>query len=295
MSTPVAGFAPAKVNLTLRVTGRRTDAYHLLDSLVVFAGVGDRLTVHPASGLSLAVTGPFGIGLVGEGDNLVLRAARRLAEAADIVPHGALTLEKNLPVASGIGGGSSDAAATLRLLARYWSISLPERTMERLALGLGADVPVCLARRPARMAGIGEVLSPVPALPALGMVLVNPGVACPTAAIFRARAEAGAGFSPADAVPADGWGEARSLAAALAGIGNDLEAPAMTVAPVIGEVLAAIRAQPDCLLARMSGSGATCFGLFPDAVAAVRAAGALAGEGWWRWGGGLYDPASSAL
>ena len=149
MRAPFAGFAPAKVNLALRVTGRRPDGYHLLDSLVVFADVGDRLTIAPALALSLAVTGPFGGGL-GVEDNLVLRAARRLAEAAGIDPHGALTLEKNLPVASGIGGGSSDAAAALRLCADFWGVSLPTDALARLALSLGADVPVCLARRPAR-------------------------------------------------------------------------------------------------------------------------------------------------
>ena len=295
MPVPSAAFAPAKVNLTLRVTGRRADGYHLLDSLVVFADVGDRLTVRQPSPLSLTVTGPFGGGLAGEEDNLVLRAARRLADAGGIDPQGRLTLEKNLPVASGIGGGSSDAAAALRLLAEAWGLSLPQGEMDRLAISLGADVPVCLARRPARMAGIGEILSAVPALPEIGLVLVNPGVACPTAAIFRARAEAGTGFSPADAVPAGGWETARSLSMALAEIGNDLEAPAMAVAPVIRAVLDAIRAQPECLLARMSGSGATCFGLFPKASAAVRAAHGVGGDGWWSWGGGLYDPAPSAL
>jgi 4-diphosphocytidyl-2-C-methyl-D-erythritol kinase len=295
MPASIAAFAPAKVNLTLRITGRRADGYHLLDSLVVFAGIGDRLTVASAPALSLTVTGRFGSDLAGEGDNLVLRAARRLAAAAGIDARGALTLEKNLPVASGIGGGSSDAAAALRLLARFWDVSLPETVMDRLALELGADVPVCLVRRPARMAGIGETLSPVPALPDFGMVLVNPGVACPTAAIFRARAAAGASFSCADAVPREGWSAAHSLAGALAASGNDLEAPARTVAPVIASVLDAITGQPDCLLARMSGSGATCFGLFPNAAAAERAADRIAGEGWWSWGGGLYDPASSVL
>ena len=295
MPTPIAAFAPAKVNLALRVTGRRSDGYHLLDSLVVFADIGDRLTLQPASTLSLTVTGPFGRGLAAAADNLVVRAARHLAEAAGMQPHGALTLEKNLPVASGIGGGSSDAAAALRLLAKAWGVSLPEDAMHALALGLGADVPVCLARRAARMAGIGDILAPVPALPAMGILLVNPGVACPTAAIFRARAAAGAGFSAADAVPMAGWSTAQSLAAALATTDNDLEAPAMTVAPVIRAVLAAMGDQPGCLLARMSGSGATCFGLFPNAVTAAQAAADMTGEGWWSWGGGLYDPASSAL
>jgi 4-diphosphocytidyl-2-C-methyl-D-erythritol kinase len=295
-SADLASFAPAKVNLTLRVTGRRPDGYHLLDSLVVFAGVGDRLTVAPAPDLSLAVTGPFGPGLAAEPDNLVLRAAHSLAAAAGVVARGALTLEKNLPVASGIGGGSADAAAALGLLARAWGVSLPDGTLDALALGLGADVPVCLARRPVRMAGIGEILAPVPALPPLGLVLVNPGVACPTAAIFRARAAAGAGFSATDAVPpAERFATPASLAAALGASGNDLEAPAIAMAPIIAAVLAALRAQPGCLLARMSGSGATCFGLFPDAAAASRAARALVGAGWWRWGGGLYEPAPSAL
>jgi 4-diphosphocytidyl-2-C-methyl-D-erythritol kinase len=291
----LAGFAPAKVNLTLRVVGRRADGYHLLDSLVVFAAIGDRLTVAPSPTLSLAVTGPFGDGLAEEPDNLVLRAARRLADAAGIAARGAITLTKNLPIASGIGGGSSDAAAVLRLLARFWGVPLPEAALHRLALGLGADVPVCLARRPARMGGIGEVLAPVPPLPPLGLVLVNPGVACPTAAIFRARAAAGTGFSPADAMPDAGFGTTESLAAALAASGNDLEAPAVAVAPVIATALAALRDQPGCLLARMSGSGATCFGLFPDAGAAARAAQALQGRGWWQWGGGLYEPAPAAL
>jgi 4-diphosphocytidyl-2-C-methyl-D-erythritol kinase len=298
MSPPpaLADFAPAKVNLTLRVTGRRPDGYHLLDSLVVFAGVGDRLTVAPGEELSLAITGPFGAGLAAEPDNLVLRAARGLAAAAGVVPRGAITLEKTLPVASGIGGGSADAAAALRLLAAFWGVSLPAGALAALALGLGADVPVCLARRPVRMAGIGEALTPVPALPPLGMVLVNPGVACATAAIFRARAAAGLGFSAPDAVPPAGrFATPESLAAALGESGNDLEAPAITVAPAIAAVLAALRAQPGCLLARMSGSGATCFGLFPDAALASRAARVLPEAGWWCWGGGLYEPAPAAL
>lgn len=295
----MAEFAPAKINLTLRVTGRRPDGYHLLDSLVVFADVGDWLTVAPAEGLSLRLAGPFGGLLAAEDDNLVLRAARRLAEAVAIVPRGAVTLTKNLPLASGIGGGSADAAAALRLLARLWDIRLPESEMQRLALGLGADVPVCLVSKPARMAGIGEALSSVPSLPALGMVLVNPGIACPTAAIFRRRAETAAGFSQPDAVPAGPWSSAIDFVAALAASGNDLEAAAIAVAPPIGAAVAAIRAQPGCLLARMSGSGATCFGLFSRPEAAVAAAAALArsagGGNWWAWAGGLYERGSPAL
>ncbi len=291
MADAAAGFAPAKVNLTLRVVGCRADGYHLLDSFVVFAGVGDRLTVSPAARLSLSLSGPFGEGLASEGDNLVLRAARALAEAAGITPHGALRLEKNLPVASGIGGGSSDAAAALRLLTRFWGLAVPPAVLGRIALSLGADVPVCLARAPARMAGIGEILSPVPSLPpGIGLLLVNPGLACPTGAIFRARAEAGTGFSPADAVAEGAPADARALVATLAASGNDLEAPACGVTPAITEVLGAIRELPGCLMARMSGSGATCFGLFASVAEAESAASALRQPRWWRWGGGLYEP-----
>ena len=176
--------APAKVNLFLHVIGRRPDGYHLLDSLVVFAGCGDCLTVRESDRLSLEVDGPFAAALTGEGDNLVLRAARALAHATGNKPRGLLRLTKNLPVASGIGGGSADAAAALRLLARHWGAA---PAGDALALQLGADVPVCLAGRPARMQGIGEILRPAPALPAFGLVLVNPAVAVSTPLVFRAH------------------------------------------------------------------------------------------------------------
>jgi 4-diphosphocytidyl-2-C-methyl-D-erythritol kinase len=293
MSQPaaLADFAPAKVNLTLRVTGRRPDGYHLLDSLVVFAGVGDRLTVAPGAALSLTVTGPFGAELAAEPDNLVLRAARGLAAAAGIVPRGALTLEKTLPVASGIGGGSADAAAALRLLARVWGVSLPVGALDALALGLGADVPVCLARRAQRMGGVGEILRPAPVLPAFAMVLVNPGVAVSTQAVFKARA---GDFSPHAFLPA-AWGDAGSMAADLARLSNDLEAPAIGLAPVIGDVLAALRADKHCLLARMSGSGATCFGIYANAVDARRAALRVERPEWWVWAGGLAEAAATGI
>ncbi len=271
--------APAKINLHLHVVGRRSDGYHLLDSLVVFADAADVLTVEPADGLSLAVTGPFAAGLDGEADNLVLRAARALASSAGVDAAGRLVLEKNLPVASGIGGGSADAAAALRLLARFWGI---DSRLETLAAGLGADVPVCVMSRPALMSGIGEVLSPAPPLPAAGMVLVNPGVAVSTPSVFRARE---GGFSAVADWPAGGWPDAESLAASLRETANDLEAPALRLAPVIGAALAALRAAPGCLLARMSGSGATCFGLFADA--AVARAAAIERPGWWVRGGGI--------
>jgi 4-diphosphocytidyl-2-C-methyl-D-erythritol kinase len=272
--------APAKVNLTLHITGRRADGYHLLDSLVVFGPAQDVLHAELADGLSLALTGPFAAGLVAEADNLVLRAARALAGWAGQPPRAALRLDKHLPVASGIGGGSADAAAALRLLARFWALDVPPAEMARLAGGLGADVPVCLAGRPARMAGIGDVLTPAPALPPCGMLLVNPGVALATADVFRARAGS---FTPAAAWP-ESWPDAAAMARTLSAQHNDLEPPALALCPPVGAALTALRDTPGCLLARMSGSGATCFGLFADAPAAERAGAGLPAA-WWRSAG----------
>ncbi|TPG49889.1 4-(cytidine 5'-diphospho)-2-C-methyl-D-erythritol kinase [Roseomonas nepalensis] len=273
--------APAKVNLHLHVTGRRADGYHRLDSLVVFAGASDSLRVGPGEGVTLGLGGPEGGALAAEPDNLVLRAARRLAEAAGRpLPGAALHLEKRLPVASGIGGGSADAAAALRALDRFWGLGLGAARLEGIALGLGADVPVCLASRPALMGGVGEVLSPAPRLPAFGMVLANPRVALPTPAVFAGRQGA---FSPPASLPAS-WPDAASLAEGLRGLRNDLEPPAIALCPPVAAVLDALDALPGTLLARMSGSGATCFALFRDAAAAARAA-ALLPAAWWRWGG----------
>jgi 4-diphosphocytidyl-2-C-methyl-D-erythritol kinase len=294
-------FAPAKVNLYLHVTGRRADGYHLLDSLAVFPAVGDFLRAAPADALSLSIEGPFAADLAGEADNLVLRAARALGGTPGGWTKGArIKLEKHLPVASGIGGGSADAAAALRLLRRLWGLpaaaaaitqatnaqapdALAADALPPIALELGADVPVCLASRPARMGGVGEALTPAPGLPPCGMVLVNPGVSLATVEVFRARA---GGFSAPAALPAF-WPDAAAMAGDLAKLGNDLEPPAIALCPVIGVVLAALATVPGCLLARMSGSGATCFGLFPDAATAEAAACALARPGWWCWGGAL--------
>ena len=265
-------FAPAKLNLALHVTGQRPDGYHRLDSLVVFADVGDRVTVASAEALTLAVTGPEGTGLTAGRDNLVLRAARALGAGRGA----AITLEKNLPVASGIGGGSADAAAALRALARHWGLPLPEAAA---VLALGADVPVCLAGRPARMGGIGEMLAPLPPLPEMAVLLVNPRLEVPTPAVFRALARReNAAMEPLPATFAD----AGALAAWLSRQRNDLEAPAVAAAPVIAEILAAIAAAGP-LLARMSGSGATCLGLFAGLGEAEAAARALADRhpGWW--------------
>ena len=180
-------FAPAKVNLFLHVIGRRADGYHLLDSLVVFAEAADVLRAEPAQALTLHLDGPFAAGLAAEPDNLVLRAARALAAETGVAPRARLSLHKNLPVASGIGGGSADAAAALRLLCRLWQVAPDPAALARFAIGLGADVPVCLAGRASRMGGIGERIEPAPTLPACGIVLVNPGVAVATAEVFRNR------------------------------------------------------------------------------------------------------------
>lgn len=271
---PATEEAPAKVNLCLHVTGRRGDGYHLLDSLVVFAAACDRVTAARGAGLTLALEGPEVAGLAAEPGNLVLRAARAMG-----VTDAALTLWKALPVASGIGGGSADAAACLRALARLTGRPLPAAPE---VLALGADVPVCLAGRPARMRGAGELLSPLPPLPPAWLVLANPRAALPTRAVFAALA--GRDNPPLPDLPAAGWPDAAALAGWLtAHSRNDLEAAARTLAPAIDAVLAALAATPGCLLARMSGSGATCFGLFGDEGAAQAAASALraARRVWW--------------
>ncbi len=276
--------APAKVNLYLHVTGKRADGYHLLDSLVVFADAADALRWVPGEELSLSLDGPEGALLAQEADNLVLRAARLLAREGGRSARGRLTLEKNLPVASGIGGGSADAAAALRLLDRAWGLRLGAGRLGELAAELGADVPVCVASRSARMEGVGELLSPAPRLPGCGMVLANPRVPLPTPAVFRARQGA---FTPRAPLP-EGWADAAAMARFLASCSNDLEEAAIGLCPEVSHVLAALAALPGCLLARMSGSGATCFALFPDTATARQGAGMLPEE-WWRWGGGLYD------
>jgi 4-diphosphocytidyl-2-C-methyl-D-erythritol kinase len=251
---------------------------------VVFAEARDRLSYSPSDTLSLAVTGPFAGSLAGEQDNLVLRAARMLAAESGVRAAGELVLEKCLPVASGIGGGSADAAAALRLLCRVWGLSPPVADLVRIASRLGADVPVCLRDQPSRMGGVGEVLTSAPSLPPCGLVLANPGVALATVAVFRAR---GPGNYSPEAVLPDAWETVQSMAAGLRALRNDLEAPAIGLVPAIRDVLRAIENRPSCLLARMSGSGATCFGLFVDAGAARVAAAELARPGWWSWGGGL--------
>lgn len=262
-------FAPAKLNLSLAVTAKRADGYHLLESLVAFADIGDHVVARAAPEFSLTIDGPFAASLDTGGDNLVARAATLFAERLGRRPDVALRLAKNLPVASGIGGGSADAAATLRALAKLWAAPIPAD----LPAMLGADVPVCVAGVPAWMSGIGEIVEPAGALPDWGILLVNPGVALATPSVFKARSgafSAGGKFAP--------------NLANLAAAGNDLQAPAIGLVPAIADVLAALRGLPGIRVARMSGSGATCFGLFDrpeNAALAAKALKAKAPSAWW--------------
>lgn len=273
------GFAPAKINLTLHVTGQRGDGYHLLDSLVVFAGLGDLITAAAADTLTLSVTGPFAQGVPVDDSNLVLRAARTLQKARGVNLGAALRLTKALPHAAGIGGGSSDAGATLRLLADLWQVD-PLTADDPAVLALGSDVPVCVtAPRPMRMAGIGDHLATLPVLPFAGLVLVNPRVEVPTADVFKAltRRE----NLPMDPLPRDlsydafvGW---------LLEQRNDLQTAAIGIAPQIGEALACLRRTKGVSAAVMSGSGATCIGLVRDmgTARAVAKSVQVAHMGWW--------------
>lgn len=276
---PLREPAPAKLNLYLHVTGRRDDGYHLLDSLVVFADATDRIDALPADAVSLDYTGPFVDSLPAPEDNLVFRAATELASMFGIDAGAHLTLTKNLPVASGIGGGSTDAAAALRALIRLWQLPPDDARISRLALSLGADVPVCLMARPAVMRGIGEDLRLLGTFPELPLVLVNPGVQVSTPAVFKAR---NGDFSPSVDWP-DATTEAADVIATLSETGNDLEAPAKSLAPAVADVVAALETQTGVKLARMSGSGATCFGVFASMDAAEAAAEAISVKkpDWW--------------
>ena len=298
--TTVSVFAPAKVNLTLHVTGRRDDGYHLLDSLVAFAPVGDRVTLRPGTALSLTVEGPEAAGVPADMGNLALRAAALAAPGRGA----ALVLEKHLPAASGIGGGSSDAAAAFRgmlaLAARDAPAArpgaMPDDAIEphaRALLALGADVPMCLCPAPQRARGIGERLERVD-LPPVPAVLVNPRVSVATPAVFAALDRRDNPAMP-DTLP--DLADAPALIAFLATCRNDLQAPAISVAPVIAEVLDRLGATGGCGLARMSGSGATCFGLYETELAAQAALERLHRDhpGWWVAGGVLGDQSRAAL
>ncbi len=266
-------IAPPKINLFLHVGEKGVGGFHALQSLAVFGQAGDRLAAASSETLTLSLAGPFAVGLSAT-DNLVLKAANALGMA-----NGAqMILEKNLPVASGIGGGSADAAAALRALCRLWNVARSD--LANIAATLGSDVPVCLLGKPALMEGRGEIVTPVAALPRLSLLLINPGVPVATRDIFaRLTTRRGIGLE----LPAKGFTDLADLLRFLEKTGNDLEAPALSLVPSIGEVLAALKASPGALFTRMSGSGATCFGIFPDDASAARAGATLKQQqsGWW--------------
>jgi len=282
----LTAFAPAKVNLYLHVIGRRADGYHLLDSLIAFADIGDRITAEPATTLSLEISGPEASGLANLGqDNLVLRAARLLADHTGTTQGAALHLEKNVPVAGGIGGGSSDAAAALRVLAALWHLSIEEQALRSSGARLGADIPACLYGNAAWLGGIGERIEPARELPEAGILLANPRKALPTASVFAARRGPFGDTGRFTAMPRDAIGLARALVPRR----NDLTSAAIGLVPEINAVLASLARLPGALIARMSGSGATCFALFSDrgTAEAARMTLAVAEPGWWCAAGGL--------
>lgn len=267
----VSEDAFAKINLALHVTGQRADGYHLLDMLVTFAEHGDRLEFSPAQSDEFVLSGRFGDVLKSEsGTNLVLKARdllrQAVVDAGEVAPPVRISLQKNLPIASGIGGGSADAAATVRGLLRLWNVSVPERVIDEIALRLGADVPMCLVSKPLVARGIGEAIVRVGDLPSFAMVLANPLQAVSTPEVFRKLATK-------DNTPLD-IGSRSSWLAAIGSMRNDLEQPATAILPVIAEVSAMLK-DSGATFVRMSGSGATCFGIFDSAAEAEAAARTL--------------------
>jgi 4-diphosphocytidyl-2-C-methyl-D-erythritol kinase len=272
--------AHAKVNLWLNVVGRRADGYHLLDSLVAFIDLADTLEAGPDDRLSLEVTGPESAALAGETDNLVIEAARLLAGRAGVPPLASLRLVKHIPVAAGLGGGSADAAAALRALTALWRLGVGDDALADLARSLGADVPMCLAGRTAVATGIGDCLHPVPPLPSMAILLVNPRTALPTREVFAARHGPFSAARPAT----PRWRSASELVAVLAERGNDLTQAAISLQPAVADVLDFLRHSGEARYAAMSGSGATCFGLY-DTIAAARRTAASVPRRWWHHAG----------
>jgi len=284
--TTVTEFAPAKINLTLHVTGRREDGYHLLESLVAFADVGDQITVRKGPVFSLTASGPFAADLPAAGDNIVMAAAQSLAHGVSEVPPGAeIHIEKNLPVASGIGGGSANAAACLRALLKLHDVSVSDAGLNQIAVFLGADVPVCLHSQVSVMSGIGQIVEPAPRLPEIYAVLVNPQVAVPTGPVFSSLGllQGKVVAEAAPALPKAAFHTAEDLVGYLQGCRNDLEPAAASFVYEIGDVQTALFSTQDCLMTRMSGSGATCFGLYAREDAAQEAAARIQSDhrAWW--------------
>lgn len=285
-------FSPAKINLYLHITGRLDNGYHMLDSLVAFADIGDRITISRSTEFKFSIDGPYATAFgpkdrdqSPDSSNLVVQAVWALSQAAQKIPDVHIKLTKNLPLASGLGGGSSNAAAVLWGLLEWWKIPHQSHYMQGLMARLGADVPVCLNCIPARVRGIGDILDVAPAMPEVPVVLVNPGKQCMTGEIFSRFIGS---FREPMAIP-ENLGGTEALVDFLAKQDNDLLKPAMDVVPVIGNVLNSLKMQGGCLLPRMTGSGATCFGLFKDEAAAVKAAKIITGENpdWWVKSGWL--------
>lgn len=285
----ITAEAPVKVNLYLHIVGRREDGYHLVDTLVAFTDFGDTVSVEPADALVLEADGPFAHELPEERDNLVLRAVHRLREEAGVKDGARIRLTKRIPIAGGVGGGSSDAATVMLAAAKLWGLAGRE-DMDLFAIGreLGADVPVCLFRGPAFASGIGQDLKPGPNLPEVGILLVNPGVKVSTESVFNHRR---GGFSPPMAEDDDGLTTLDDLVDFLEDRANDLTETSIQLCPAIQDVLWAIEELPGCRLARMSGTGATCFGLFKDREAAETAARRIESADWWIQAAHLARPA----
>jgi 4-diphosphocytidyl-2-C-methyl-D-erythritol kinase len=267
MQDHAAVLAPAKINLALHVTGRRADGYHLIESLVAFTRFGDRVRISPSDEDRFEITGPYAAGLPADDTNLVLRALAAMRAEFGRTDPVSISLEKNLPVASGVGGGSSDAAAVMHGLASLWHVGEDQERLARIGLGLGADLPMCLAARPLLARGVGDEITPVDGFPSLGIVLVNPGVAVSTAAVFAALSSRD--NPPLPPLPAHL--DFHTLCNWLETTRNDLEAPARALEPAINGALAALK-KAGAHFTRMSGSGATCFGLFESGNLAKRAA-----------------------
>ncbi len=290
-------LAPAKINLFLHVGPVRADGYHELESLFVFADVGDAIVAAPSEELSLLIDGPFSDALNGlpPEKNLVWRAAEALRQVADVKDGAALKLEKRLPVAAGIGGGSADAAAALHALVSLWNLDIPESTLAAVAFQLGADIPACLQSRPAYVGGAGEIIEPGPQLPPLWVALVNPRVAMPTGAVFNAFDKAIQSPPPLRRSRIDEVQDYPSLKSYLSEMRNDLEPFAVEREPVIGSVIEMLHECPGALIARMSGSGATCFGLFDREEQAEQAALLARKKDWWALSGSLVGHGSIGL
>jgi len=283
----ISFFAPAKINLYLHITTKRRDGYHSLESLVAFANYGDEISVAPSDKLTLTINGPYSKVLRSKGDNIVIKAAKLLASSHGVDQKAKITLTKNLPISSGIGGGSADAAATLYALSKLWDLSLKASDFSNLAEKLGADVSVCLKNTPSIVTGIGEKVILAPELPNLWFILVNPGVPVSTRKVFAAYKEKNLVAQAFKTSPKT----AKELAILLSKFRNDLTPAAIATAPIIEEVLDAVQAEKNQLLTRLSGSGATCFALFEEKNAAIEAARGLKMKypKWWVKAAALYS------